>query len=333
MKNEDRHMEFRDQLVSYLAGEMTSADRAKFEALLASDSELWSLFSEYEKIWDGVDQLSATNKYNMDNEWELFKGRINFDQKSAQVRSIRRYILRIAAAVIIGMVGLGTWYTIKSLSGYDQVALEQGTEQIELADGSRVTLNAGSSIKYSVDRDEGERKVRLTGEAFFEISRDTTRPFIIDAGAASVQVLGTSFNVRAYSETEKVEVTVSSGLVAMSSRKNKDKQIVLRKGNAGILYGDSNKLKLIELADPNAFAWKTREIFFEETPLREVVDVLSQVYHTDIRLADASLQSCPLTVTFSQQEFSAVMNVLTSTLDLQMSRENGSIILSGKGCD
>jgi ferric-dicitrate binding protein FerR (iron transport regulator) len=187
-------------------------------------------------------------------------------------------------------------------------------------------------MKFAVDPSSSERKIILQGEAYFDVARDTLRPFVVEAGSTVIEVLGTSFNVRAYAETETVEVTVNSGLVAMGAKRGSDKQLILNPGNSGIYDKAKRSLNLISKADPNALAWKTRELVFSETSLAEVASVISHVYQVQLRVAD-SIASCPLTVSFSQQELSAVLNVIVNTLDLSMEREEGVIVLKGEGCE
>jgi ferric-dicitrate binding protein FerR (iron transport regulator) len=149
MKNEDQHMEFREQVVKNLAGEMSPSEQKLFEKNLEADQEKRALFSEFSRIWEGVDRLAARNKYDIDAEWNSLSGKIDFTKPPVKTISFRRHLIRIAAAILIGAVGLAGWYGIRNMSSYDQVALEQGTQRIDLPDGSVVTLYAGSSLKYS----------------------------------------------------------------------------------------------------------------------------------------------------------------------------------------
>lgn len=357
MKNEASHSEFRERAVRYLSGEMGSDERNRFEQEMAADKEKQHIFSEYRSIWSGVDQLAAQSKYDLDAEWEQFSGKIGLDGEQGaqaemtaprgvqdhaedagsmmpQVRRLPRRVFawRIAAVIVAGLAGLAGWLVLRDTIGYEQFAAEQGTEVVELSDGSVVTLNAGSTFRYDLD-DPHERKVILEGEAFFEVAKDSSRPFTIEAGAAIVQVLGTSFNVNAYDKNGVVEVTVATGLVAMSAKNRLENQIILNPGNSGIYDKTAHRLELVSKADPNAIAWKTREIVFSETPLDEVIKVISHVYQAEIQLADASLAPCPITVSFRDQELGAVLRVITNTLDLQLERKGGAVVLSGDGCD
>jgi transmembrane sensor len=330
MEREEQHIEFKDQIVRYLAGEMTVSEREQFEKIIQADQDKKAQLSEYRKIWEGVDQLAGRNKYDMDGEWNLLSDKIDFgteEKNDTRVRTLRSTVLRIAAMLVIGLIGVGGYYAGKQLLMYDKVAIETGTEMIELPDGTVVTLNSGSIVKYTKNESLAYRKVKLIGEAFFEVSRDTSRPFIIDAGPAQIEVLGTSFNVNAYPDNKKVEVTVHTGLVAMSEKNASDHQIMLSKGNTGIYSKEKEELNLIIAGNTNANAWKTRLLEFTDTPMKDVLDVLKHTYQADIILQDTDLSDYTITVSFNNQELDAVLTVLASTLDLTIKKEGEQIII------
>jgi len=333
MEREEQNIEFKDQIVRYLADEMTVSEREQFEKVISSDQAKKAQLLEYRKIWEGVDQLAARNKYNMDGEWDLLAGKIDFgeaeirDRQDIKVLTIRSALLRIAAVLIIGLIGFAGWYGGRQMLMYDRIAVEKGTEIIELPDGSLVTLNSGSTVRYTRNESLNFRKVKLSGEAFFEVSRDTSKPFIIDAGPAQIEVLGTSFNVYAYPGSKEVEVTVSTGLVAMSVKSEADRQIMLSQGNTGIYSKEKEELNLLLEGNINAIAWKTRQLEFTDTPLEELIEVLKHTYQADIFLQDSSLADYTITVSFNKQELDAVLKVLASTLDLNIKKEGDQIII------
>jgi transmembrane sensor len=332
MKTENEHNEFRTRVVKYLSGEMQPAERNEFEQLLASDSAKKELFDSYRKIWDGAEMAAERNRYDLDEEWSRFSDVLDRRAGRLRLEPFRRSFLRVAAAILIGLAGVGGWLVVQEYGGYEKVASVQGKETIELDDGSLITLNEGSTLRYSVNR-SSERKVFLSGEAFFEVTRDSLRPFIVVADETVVEVLGTSFNVRAYKETETIEVTVQSGMVSMTGRRSSEEQLILQPGNMGLYNRSGKSLEFIGRADPNSIAWKTRELLFSQTPLSEVVEVVSRVYGVSLQIGNEELADCPLTVSFSDQEFPAVLNVIQNTFDLQVERRGETIYLTGPGCD
>jgi len=193
-------------------------------------------------------------------------------------------------------------------------------------------LNRESKIRYRKQFPSDSREVRLAGEAWFDVASDSTRPFVIDAGAALVEVLGTSFNVNAYETNPKVEITVASGVVSVSPKQDRNEQMILRAGNSGSYNILSSELQLVKAYNPNNLSWKTRELYFEDTPLKEVADLIGKVYNVKLEISNPGLASCPITVSFSDQSLESVLNVLEVTLDLQVFRSGNIITLDGTAC-
>lgn len=336
MKYDAQHTEFGARIARYLSGEMDTGERVRFEDEIAADAEKGTLFSEYSKIWKGVDQLAEQSGYNMDEEWGILSDKMDLSGKnglSGKTRKLRTFIFRAAAVLLIGLAGVAGWVVVRNMNAYEALTVVESPEIFELPDGSVVTMNAVTTMKYNISDNSAERRVILNGEAFFEIARDTARPFIIEAGSAVIEVLGTSFNVNAYKENETVEVTVHSGLVSMAAKNRTGRQILLNPGNAGVLYKSGKQLDIISTADPNDIAWKTRDLVFSGTPLNEVIRVVNHVYRSNIVIPDPALRNCTITVSFKEQELGAVLEVITSTLDLSLTREGDQLILTGEGCE
>lgn len=356
MQNDEQHKDLRADIVRYLAGEMSEQEVAAFVQQLETDHELQQLYEAYRKVWDGVDHIREQDAYDLDAEWARMERLVDFDEeqtaglrgvqsdgsgltkkvgsgvKQAGMRSIRTNVLRIAAVLLIGLAGISGFFILRYLASYEKVMVAESTGSVSLEDGTEVTLNQGSVIRYSMEDRSDRRRVILKGEAFFEVARDTARPFVIEAGSALVEVLGTSFNVEAYKERSTIEVTVRSGLVSMAVKGSGSNQLILHKGNKGIYDKKTGTLELIESAGSNDFAWKTMELNFSQAPLSEVVSAINEAYRTGIEIGNPALRECPITVSFSKQDLSTVIQVLVNTLDLRMERENGNIVLTGEGC-
>jgi len=138
--------------------------------------------------------------------------------------------------------------------------------------------------------------------------------------------------VNAYRENPTVEITVESGMVALTAKQDLKEQIVLRAGTSGSYDPRSRELVLEPVSDPNRISWKTRELVFENSPLGEVAELIGKVYHVRMEISNPELAACPITVSFRDQSLESVLNVLELTLDLRISRTGGTIVLEGEGC-
>ena len=172
----------------------------------------------------------------------------------------------------------------------------------------------------------------LSGEAFFEVAQDPERPFIINAGNVHIEVLGTSFNIKAYENQGQIEVTVSTGKVAVYQASNPNERVVLVKGQKAVFYKSSTKIEKALNENINFDAWKTREIIFEDTPMPEVIRIINEIYKSDLKLAGSQLNDCPVTTTFNNQTLESVLKVLESTLELEIEKKGKLVLISGEGC-
>lgn len=343
MSVQDAHSEFNSLVTRYLSGELSAAEIERIEKLVAADPVLADLLEEYRKIWASVDSMAGERSYDLDAEWSLLADKIpgmgtgpdagvdTGGQRGAG-RTLLWYTYRIAAVLVVGLIFAFAWIYTTQLAGTELLVAGNEPMEVKLEDGSHIVLNRNSQIRYRKEFKEGERKIRLEGEAWFDVARDTSRPFVIDAGIAMVEVLGTSFNVNAYRENPTVEITVQSGVVAVTAKQDRQEQIVLRAGNSGTYDNKKRELVLVPESDPNNISWKTRELYFENTPFREVARVVSKVYNVQVVIGDEEIESCPITVTFSDQSLKSVMNVLESTLDLEITRNGDRILVDGEGC-
>lgn len=334
MSKEERHIEFNSLVARYLSGELTREEKLHFQEMVMKDPRKQTLLDENRKVWETVTSKVEEEGYDLDAEWDLFRRRLSgIPSQRSSPRSLIHYAYRIAAVLIIGLVLVFSGIYFTRINGTEQVIAGDQPVEVLLEDGTKVIVNRQSKIRYEKHFSESPRKVTLAGEAWFDVARDTARPFTIHAGDAMVEVLGTSFNVNAYSQNETVEVIVESGVVAVSARQDQQDQIVLRAGNSGIYHKENRELTLYSSSNPNKISWKTRELFFDNTPLQEVAEVVNKVYNANLILVNSDLASCPITVTFRDQSLEAVIRVLEMTLDLEISRTGNQIRLDGPGCE
>lgn len=334
MSVEETHNGFNSLVTRHLSGELSPEEDRRFQEMIQLDPDKRSLVEEYRKIWDSVGSKTEEFTCDLDTEWNLiFKKLPGIDAGSNSSRSMLFFTYRIAAALVVGLLFVFAWIYSTRLAGTEQVVAENEPVEVQLDDGTLVTVNRNSRIRYKTKFAESERRVLLTGEAWFDVSRDTTRPFMIDAGGARVEVLGTSFNVNAYKENSMVEITVESGVVALTAKQDQQEQIVLRAGNSGTYHKEKKELILIPSSNPNTISWKTRELFFDGSSLQEVADLVNRVYNVNLVIMNPQMASCPITVTFRDQSLEAVLNVLEMTLDLEISRSGQEIRLDGASCE
>lgn len=202
------------------------------------------------------------------------------------------------------------------------VSVPRGKDfKLTLADGTRVWLNAGSSLRYPSRFTERERSVELQGEAFFEVARDERHPFIVRTGEVVTQVLGTQFNFRAY-PGETTHVTLVSGSVKVTGKQGRS--TVLQPGQD--LSHDSDGHEAVQEVNTDCFtAWTEGYFYFEEAPLEEIMRTLGRWYNVSV-VFDTSEARTQCFNLWTEREAT-----LEQTIDLINRMQKVSIAQDGNG--
>lgn len=290
-------------------------------------------FQEIEKIWNLSDDNSSNFNPDVNAAWSKVQSELKLN-KEAKVVSINKpsfKLYRIAAAVIV-LLGLGIFIlnSVKSPEMIQYATNTNETKEIILPDNSKVTLNANSSISYPENFDGNTRSVELKGEAFFEVTKNKDKAFIIQTFDTYTKVLGTSFNVKAFSQNENVTVSVATGKVEVGFLSN-DLKVQLVPGNTAIVDVKNIGIQKVENNIENITAWKTGVLVFDDQLLSVLINDIELLYNVNIE-ADSKLLDCHFTGTFNKPELTEILNVLELTNGITHEEKDGTIYLNGKGC-
>ncbi len=191
-----------------------------------------------------------------------------------------------------------------------------------LSDGSILTLNKNTALHYPASFKTKTRTVKLKGEAFFKVTPDKTKPFIIDAGNVTITVVGTAFNVKNYDST--TQVIVESGIVKVSSG---DQMIELHKGEQVFIKNSSAAFEKSIVKDSLYNYYRTKQIICSNTPLPDVIETINQAYNTHIVLGDDALRQLHLSTTFKEESLEKVINIIQQTFNLRVTQQGDSTVL------
>lgn len=255
---------------------------------------------EAEIQWKNLRNMENDGKIDVDRAWKNVSARIreNSDAESEKpaVSLFRRSsFLRIAAAILV-IVSFGAITIFVNRSGYftSEITVAAGENErnlrVDLPDGSRIFLNRNSEVRYNSDFGVNSRSVKLTGEAFFDISTDREKPFTIDAGKATVKVVGTSFSVLTGNENSEVEVFVKTGKVLLTDKSGED-SVELDPGYIG--RTDSGNVDKAVNSDPNYLAWNTGKLVYKGEKLGVVFRDLKKFYNMNVVADDPSILDLP----------------------------------------
>ncbi|SFO35121.1 FecR family protein [Chitinophaga sp. YR627] len=271
------------------------------------------------------------------------------------VKTSRRYFLYWAAALLCIAAGAAIWWMrpAPAPAAYSRLLQEaklEGKERIEeineekhprtvsLPDGSSVILQPGARISYPACPDHKcSREVYLSGAAFFEVSRNTMQPFIVYANEMVINVLGTSFNVKAYEQDSLVEVHVRTGKIAVSVKPLGNKVVANLSANQQAVLTRSTLAVAVLQTIPQVNTRKMDEATvysfeFSDTPVDSVMTTIENAYGVRIHYDEVLLADCRLTASLTDEPLIEKIRLICKALEAGCIIEGDEITLTAKGC-
>lgn len=215
---------------------------------------------------------------------------------------------------------------------------------VMLEDSSRITLAPESKLRYAKNFSGTKREVYLTGEAFFDISKDASRPFFVYANELVTKVLGTSFTIRAYKTSKEVTVEVKTGRVSVftqsdpgkkSKESNNELDGIVLSPNQKIIYArDQVRMVKTLVEKPEIIVSKaqTPQFIFEDVPATEAFDSIGKAYGIDILYDEEILKGCPLTAILENQTLHEKLTIICKAIEANYEILDGQVVIHGKGC-
>lgn len=329
-------------LAKYLKGECTPEEKTVVEEWFAS-----------------LDTMNDDARlFDLDEEAELQEkmlAEIRQRIKSMPNQNRRDWFfspMRIAAALLFLVLAGATWLLVarqgsripfvqSSGAIAETITLHNTTlyvEEHQLPDGSRIKLQPQGTIIYASRFAADKREVRLIGEAFFDVTKDKTRPFVINAHDVMVKVLGTSFNVTAYENESEVKVAVKTGKVSVtrpvhdSTGEGLDEVILTP--NQQVIYNvvKENFSKQIVPSPQIILPKPTFHMEYDATPVDQIFKVLEENYGIDIVYDPAVLSSCSLTTTMEEEGFYERIEIICQAIGATFEVQDAKVLIRSAGC-
>jgi ferric-dicitrate binding protein FerR (iron transport regulator) len=350
-----------------LSGESTAEEAAELQELLRRHPEAGLRAEILQNIWKSQPEETTTagsfDKHLQRLSTHLSEPVLQFETPDTNARSTNNeqrttisaprsryrwvWAAGIAASLLIAFLIFYPGKGPKMVS--NTVSTKAGSKsKIQLPDGTQVWLNADSKIKYNQDFMGAYREVQLTGEAYFDVAKDKSRPFIIHTGPIDVKVVGTSFNVRAYPNEKITETALIQGVVEITLRSNPDKKIILKpsekltvqsppspeiaepvKNNAPadgptltlgkIRYGKTDSTGSIETM------WVRNKLAFENETFERITTEMERWYNVKFVIKKEALKTVYLTGIFENKSLAEVMEALRLSASFQYQVREGTV--------
>jgi ferric-dicitrate binding protein FerR (iron transport regulator) len=319
-----------DELIARVAtGEATPAEHQQLEIWSAQHPDNARYVRQLRTIFERAVHAPPLN-VNADAAWKKVQQKIKSKTPVVPLWSGPR-IARLAAG--IAMVVGGSYLAIRFFAApiqNQQVVAQAETRTEKLLDGTQAVLNRNTQVVYTYHPRKKERKVKLEGEAFFEIEPRPGESFTLEADELRVRDIGTAFNVRAWAERDTIEIVVETGLVQAYTET--DRGILIRASEKGYYRKSTKTFWKEEFVNPNDLAYKTKVLVFNNTDLRTVVKTINNVYGARVALI-ATIENCRITAEFKDQKLDFVLDVIAETLGLSIEKQGPKdFVLHGNGC-
>ena len=329
--------EIDDLIAKVLTDEATAEEQATLRQQLAESPDLQQYFEQMQRLWTASETATEVLNVNTDKAWAQVQSRLDKPRKSLTVSWLNtKNIFKMAAAITL--LAVATFFIFQKKDPLSipmpQMVLEARDMVLEktLADNSMITLNKKSTLTTVFSAKE--RRVRLEGEAFFDIAHDTVKPFFIDVQNLEIRVVGTAFNVDERAEKGKIIVSVTEGTVLLKGAK---RSITLQKGQEARYNVATGDFETAANRSLNFMAYKTKELIYERQPLSKVVSDISENYGVSVEIISADIENCPISgrFNFGNQTLDFILNefIKIQISDLSIDRlPNDRFLLKGTMC-
>jgi transmembrane sensor len=315
-------------LVKYLLQEATPEEIKQVEDWVAESETNQKELDHFAFLLNESQKIAAASTVNEQAAWQRFQQRAKAPRTKTPVLQLPKSLPFLRIAAILLLLITGGWL-LRGFFRKDNpaaMAFVQTTTLVKadtLPDGSVVTLNKNSSIEYKKAFNKGEtRAVALKGEAFFNVTPDKEKPFIIQVNNTTVKVVGTSFNVKTING--KTEVIVKTGTVEVTQN---GKTVRLTPNEKTVTQETDSLFTKTTVSDNLYNYYQSREFVCDNTPLWRLVEVLNEAYNSQVVIGRDELRSLRLNTTFSNESLDAILDIVAQTFQLQVVKKGNQIIL------
>ncbi|TKG91517.1 DUF4974 domain-containing protein [Puteibacter caeruleilacunae] len=311
---------------------LTRQEMHDLDLLLTEDGNKKEVDAYMQKTWE--DASSVDTDMSVDSIWE----RINqIKQKRNRLTRIVTFAQKYAAILLIPLTLYAIWLNYQNYTGSKQLytintaKAEQTT--ITLPDGTTAWLNVGTTISYNANYNKNNRRIKVNGEAYFDVFKNPKLPFIVNLGDINVKALGTEFNVNAYSGDDIQETTLYEGSVEITSEKHAISKVseILKPGET-IRYSPKKGIFKTSKANIAAVgAWRKKQLSFEDAKIEEVVAKAERWYNVKIKYNPKEFKNETLTVRLKANEsLDRFLEIIEQILNIETKKESEKVIILKK---
>lgn len=320
-----------DDIFGLITGNIDPKRKQDVYSTIRKDADTEDLFKKAKIVWALMSSTRKMPNYRTEESYRMLHSRISKQQRFFTLHSFVRY-----AAVFIVLVGISslTFYfgkqnspTADSAIKYTSVVAEKGQiSKIVLPDSSVVWLNSGTKLTYDNNYSYKNRDLKLNGQAFLEVKKNKNLPLIVASGNLKIKVLGTRFDVNAYSDDNMIKVTLESGKVELTNSVNHSFHYELNPGEMAEYESQSGRVKIKKVESQNYINWKDGTLIFVDTPMAEVLKGLERKFDIEIEVGNPKVYKSVFNANFKNENLKEILDYIqfTCPITYQLNQEKGT---------
>lgn len=317
-----------DLLSKYFDLSASKEDREELHRWMKEKPSRQTEVEKLQAVWNESAHIRPFEDIDAEADWAIVRQRIGSPYKLRhKAVPFRSYMIRIAAIVLLAFglsFGLFKIFNTVTRHSADYASVESmgQVKSVELPDGSVVTLNINSSLRYNQSFNHESRDIILQGEAYFEAEHNPELPFRVFTGNSVVEVTGTSFSI--FEDTAYVRVLVLSGSVSFQSSENPAIATIVSKDESGFMFRD-NTLEKHHQLNLNNLSWKTGQLVFHKTPVETALQDIAHHFHKELYIEAPLCDS--LTAQFTEQTLDDILEELRLLTSLTINQAENIIVV------
>ena len=342
-------------IIKYLSNETDDEEDRRLFAWINANGDNYQFYQEAKTLWDEghltfsgqeKDQAFVGLRQKLDRESIVAQTKVRKRPNVVVRDRSRPYWRQIAASILILAVLTTAGFLVLPLTSspdggpvsYVEKHTPKGKKlKTTLPDGTKVWLNANSQLRFPGSFSSTERTVFLSGEAYFEVAHDATRPFTVKSDVIHTTALGTSFNIRAFPAQSHIDVTLLTGKVKVAyADSNKPiQEIAILEPNDQVVYDKKwkNAIKNTLHDAANHIAWKEGIIILKDMNFEQIARELERWYDITVTFENDNLKNCQLEGKFKQVSLQKVLKMLSMTANFTYEIADDQVYIKGAGCN
>ena len=325
----------------FLAGEISDSELDSFKNWLAESHVNRKEFDEENEIWQETNLQNKYERFNAEKGWKDILPKLNKIEEGKftdnQIVVFRKFAFRniaVAASIAI-LIGFGSLFYVMTKQKPNLAVVNNSITKIQTREGERATImlpdsthviiNSGTTIQYLSDFNVNDRKIWLSGEAYFDVVTNRDKPLQVCIDKVTVVATGTKFNVFAHRSENRIETTLEEGSVHIEIPGKET--VYVNPGQQAVYFPQNNTAIVKNVTTESFISWRENKLRLNDTPFEEALRIIARKYNVTFEIQDRKLLELKYTATFIDESIEDVMQMLSTVSPIKYQIINQTTVL------